>query len=231
MVEIVAEISGNHGGDLGKALGLIVEAAACGCDYVKFQLYHPKDMPDYLEYWEMYEKLSVPDEWLPEMFLQAHQCHIGLFASVFSVRAAKELLKYDVPYIKFASPKSTELPVETYYNILKIVPADAEIIASADNADFYAAVPKVLYCPEGHPPTINTENFSEFRRGNYWGFSDHTKGIRTPMAFIRAGAQMIEKHFKLEYDHLTYEKLPVDNSFSADPNTMKLLCRLAHNYR
>ncbi len=221
MVEIVAEISGNHGGNIKKATVLIYEAALCGCDYVKFQYYRPADMPDYKENKEMYEKLSVPDDWLPDLFNTAKDCSIGLFASVFSVRAVKEILKYDVPYVKLASPESTLLAPETYDAILDVVPPDVEIIWSGREQ-----LPgrKVLYCPEGHPPTITWGDFSEFRTGNYFGLSDHTPGIRTPLAFIRAGAEMIEKHFKLEGDDDC-----VDAAFSADSETMKLLCKLAHN--
>ena len=224
MIEIVAEISGNHGGNPNRACDLIYEAAGAGCDYAKFQYYRPEDMPDRHEGDNdaMYRKLMVPDEWLPTLFDCAKWNCIGLFASVFSVRAVHELLKYDVPYIKLASPDSTPLPLETVDAIIDAVPADVEIIASGRHGLDFSFLPKALYCPLGHPPTITEVDFSEFRRHNFWGFSDHTPGVRTPLAFIRAGAEMIEKHLKLDDDC-------VDAAFSADPQTMKLLCRLAHN--
>ncbi len=222
MVEIVAEISGNHGGSLDRALTLIYEATEAGCDYVKFQYYRPEDMPDRFEgdNEAMYRKLTVPDEWLPRMFEMAANCNVGLFASVFSARAAKEILQYDVPYIKIASPDSIVLVEETYDEIVACVPPDVEIIWSGR----HSLGSKTLYCPLGHPPVITWDDFSEFRRSNYWGFSDHTPGIRTPLAFIRAGAQMVEKHFKLTGDNDC-----IDAAFSADSATMRLLCRLARN--
>ncbi len=225
-VTVVAEISGNHGGSLEKAKALICEAAEAGCDYAKFQYYVPEDMPDADEgdNRKMYEKLMVPSRWLPQMFQTARMSSIGLFASVFSVRAVKELLEYDVPYIKIASSDSTSLPLETYMAIAECVPPDVDIIWSGRNQP---GVRKMLYCPLGHPPTITWGDFAEFRLGNYYGFSDHTWGIRTPLAFARAGAEMIEKHFMLESRDLNYrEGAPVDWSFSADPQTMKQLCRL-----
>ena len=222
MVEIVAEISGNHGGSLVKACHLIVQAAAAGCDYAKFQYYRPEDMPDRHigENEKMYQELAVPDYWLPEMFKTAKLHSIGLFASVFSARAAKEILKFDVPYIKIASPASTKLAVETYGEIVACVPPVVEIIWSGKGRA--TGVRKILYCPEGHPPTITWDDFYDFRTGNYWGLSDHTPGIGTPLAFIRAGAEMIEKHLKLD-DNCE------DAAFSADRKTMELLCKLAHN--
>jgi N-acetylneuraminate synthase len=41
---IVAEIGGNHNGDLDLAKKMIKEAAKCGVDAVKFQLYRREDL-------------------------------------------------------------------------------------------------------------------------------------------------------------------------------------------
>lgn len=229
MVEIVSDISGNHGGSLHKARCLITAAALAGCDYAKFQFYRPEDMPDChicsLEHPRspegMYRKLMVPDAWLPELFRTAKMQGIGLFASVFSVRAVHELLKYDVPYIKIASPDSTRLAREVYVGIAKSVPPDVGIIVS-DSGTAVMSSDYQLYCPRGHPPIITADDLRLFSQRNYYGFSDHTPGLRTPLAFIRAGAKMIEKHLKLDDDC-------VDAAFSADPQTMKLLCKLAKN--
>ncbi len=230
MVEIVAEISGNHDGVLSKVLALIWEAQKCGCDYAKFQFYHPLDMPDYLEHQKIYEKLAISDEWLPQMFACAQSVGIGLFASVFSPKGAREILKYDSPYVKIASPDSTRLAPETYRMIVATIPATRVVIVSSDFKDrrdmWYTLGPGEygllrMYCPPGHPPNISRSNLDEFSLHGIEGFSDHTSGIEVPLAFIRRGAQMIEKHFKLNDDC-------IDADFSADPKTMKLLCRLAH---
>jgi len=229
MVEIVAEISGNHGGSLGKAKELIAEAARCGCQYAKFQLYCPDDMPDANV---RYQELMVPDEWLPELFDAARDRHIGLFASVFSVRAVHELLKYDIPYIKIASPDSTRLPMKTYEAIVAATPPDVGLIISSSFKDAHAMWTVLaasrfgfnsrrMYCPPGHPPDISAGNLLDFAQLGITAFSDHTPDIRVPLAFIRAGAQMIEKHFKIDDDC-------IDADFSADPDTMMQLCRTAN---
>lgn len=225
MVEKVAELSGNHGGSLDRMLELIEAAAWAGCDYAKFQFYRPGDMPDRYEGNNdvIYRRLMVPDHWLDPMFTFANKKHIGLFASVFSVRAVETLLKFDAPFIKIASPDSTPLDHETVREIIRLVPADVGIISSCSRA---RAIGNELYCPLGHPPTITQKDFRTFRRGNFYGFSDHTPGIHTPLAFIRAGARMIEKHLKLSSHHDC-----IDKAFSATPDTMKTLCKLAHTYR
>lgn len=229
MVEIVAEISGNHGGDLIKALKLIQWAASAGCQYAKFQYYRPEDMPDRYEGDNdaMYRKLAVPDEWLPDLFYTARRSGIGLFASVFSARAVHELLKYDTPYIKIASPESTRLSLEVYHAIARAVPTDRTLIVSGGARDWDQVTQLTsfpMYCPPGHPPVICENDFRYFtlaRPARRVGFSDHTPGYHTALKFISAGATMVEKHFKIDDDC-------VDAAFSADYDTMRQLSRIAN---
>ncbi len=234
MVEVVAEISGNHGGVLQRALELIYEAAEAGCDYAKFQYYRPEDMPDRHkgDNEAMYRKLMVHDDWLPLMFQCARANSIGLFASVFSVRAVEELLKYDVPYIKIASPDSTELSYAEYKGIGEAVPRHVGLIVSSDsrhaeqmwNYYFWDKAPLRMYCPPGHPQVLLGEDYDFGWHHSINGFSDHSTGISAPLSMIRefpATLKMIEKHLKLDGG--------IDDVFSADPLTMKTLCRLAHN--
>ncbi len=229
---MVAEISGNHGGVKAKMLSMIWEAAVCGCDYAKFQYYRPEDMPDAKEgdNWAMYERLYVHSDWLPDMFECARANSIGLVASVFSVRGAQELLEYDSPFVKIASMDSTPLGKETFMEIVTTVYPKRDLVYSL-NADMSRPhglrTPGFqLACPPGHPPLPLDiwECLRAFDPDYRYGFSDHTPGIETPLRFIRRGAKMVEKHFKLWGDNDC-----VDSSFSADPRTMTTLCRLAHN--
>ncbi len=242
MVEIVAEISGNHGGSLLMARELIRGAAIAGCDYAKFQFYRPLDMPDYEEHREMYEKLHVPSDWLTPLFETARDCGIGLFASVFSARAAREVLQYDTPFIKIASPASTGLCEEIYSDIESVIPRHVGLIVSSDsrhadkmwNWSFWGRPFKRMYCPPGHPQRLIDEDYNFGWHHSIEAFSDHSKGISAPLSMIRefpATLRMIEKHFKLEYDRFQYEHPCVDSAFSADPQTMWTLCKLAHNHR
>ena len=230
MVEIVAELSGNHGGSLSKAMDMIRYAAHCGCDHAKFQFYRPEDMPDRHEGNNdaMYRKLMVPDEWLPDLFAVAHRFEIGLFASVFSVRAVETLLKFDVPYIKIASPSSTLLADDTYRDIIAATPPCVGLIFSTSFFPWARnrarEFDRILFCPYGHPPVITQDEVDYYYRHNFTGFSDHTPGIAAPLMFNRKRFGhdcMIEKHFKIDDDC-------IDAAFSAGDETMALLCKLAH---
>lgn len=225
MALIVAEISGNHDGSLEKAQALIVDAAMAGCDFVKFQYYKPEDMPDADrgDNWNMYERLQVPKSWFPSLFKIAGSHGIGLFASVFSVRAVNELRPFKPPFYKFASLESTRLPEKTYVDMAKAIGGEALILQSCE---FDLGYGHFLYCPEGHPPPNIQEAINYYNPDFYYGVSDHTPDLAFPVGCLMAGARLIEKHFK---GHTFRDDDCVDAAFSADYLTMKTLCRIAHN--
>ncbi len=172
MVEIVAEISGNHSGSIAKMCEMIGVARDCGCDYAKFQFYRPEDMPDRHEGDNdaMYRRLMVPDEWLPDLFRFSKDISIGLFASVFSVRAVETLLKFDVPFFKIASNDSTPLFVGIRDAIEATRPRHIPLIVSNEwGGTFLKNRENILpmICPSGHPPT--EERIREnLRRFDFW---------------------------------------------------------------
>jgi sialic acid synthase SpsE len=224
MTMIIAEISGNHGGDLGKACKLIAAAARCGCDAVKFQLYLPEDLDDPANK-DGYEKYHVPETWLESMFNEARLADIKLFASVFAPWAVEALEPFAPFAYKIASPESTRLPDRTYHELAAAVRrTSAELFVSSGLADLGRMVwfnPDVLfYCKWGYPAELYNGDLQIMRRLR-GGFSDHSAGVEWPLAMIAAGATHIEKHFKLDGDC-------VDAAFSLDPEQMKLLCDLAH---
>ena len=224
-MKIVAEISGNHGGYRDKACELIEVAAKCGCDYAKFQYYHPREMYDH-ENEALYTRLAIPREWLSTLFDAANDCSLGLFASVFSADGVSDLLEFSPPYFKIASPQSTWLPAPVYREIVEMVPASTAIIYSADWRDRERMLDIIqphanlsLFCPPGHPSTVTDGDLYDFCDSGYNGLSDHTSGLGLPLAFAAAGATMIEKHLKLD-DNC------VDAAFSANSHTMAALCEL-----
>lgn len=224
-MKIIADISGNHGGYLEKAEELIREAARCGCDYAKFQYYRPRDMYGSREETELYYRLAVPHDWLEPLFDCANQSNIKLFASVFSVDGIEELLPFNPPFFKFASPLSTWLPQGVYEGMAEATStAGTLILASTDEN----SRPKVqgfspdilLFCPPGHPYTVTDDDLRLFYEdGNYDGFSDHSPGLATPLAFASLGVEFIEKHLKLD-DNC------IDAYFSATPKIMERLCTI-----
>lgn len=121
---VIAELSGNHAGDINKALALIEAAAKAGADAIKLQVYRadtitlssdkedfriPKGQGNkwesYGTLYELYEYAYTPWEWLPQLFAKANELGILLFGSVFDETSVDELEKFKVPAYKIASPE------------------------------------------------------------------------------------------------------------------------------
>lgn len=121
-IYIVAELSGNHGGRLDRALRMIDAAKEAGADAVKIQVYRPDtitldcDKPDfqipannawasYRTLYELYQHAHTPWEWIPALFARARERNIAIFGSVFDETAVDILENHKVPAYKIAAPE------------------------------------------------------------------------------------------------------------------------------
>jgi N-acetylneuraminate synthase/pseudaminic acid synthase len=121
---VIAELSGNHAGDINKAIELIRAAAEAGADAIKLQVYRPDTITlnsnkqdfqipkgqgnkweSYGTLYELYEYAYTPWDWLPILFDEAKRLNVNLFGSVFDETSVDELEKFDVPAYKIASPE------------------------------------------------------------------------------------------------------------------------------
>jgi len=96
MTEIVAEISGSHGGSLYNALRLVRAAADVEADAVKFQCFEPERLAARraarvdvialaggVPLVDLYRRTHTPKDWFPELIRQAESCGLRWFSSVF----------------------------------------------------------------------------------------------------------------------------------------------------
>jgi sialic acid synthase SpsE len=116
MTEIVAEISGNHGGSLDNAFKLIDAAAEAGADAVKFQCFQPERLarrrannPDVLRLaggvplLDLYRKTYTPMFWFPQMAQRAKWNGIEWFSSVFDPNDVRFLEGLECPRYKISA--------------------------------------------------------------------------------------------------------------------------------
>ena len=245
---IVAELSGNHNGEIERAKEIILSAKNCGADAVKIQTYTPDtitinhDSEDFLikeglwkgKYlYDLYKEAHTPWEWHKDLFKYAKKIGITLFSSPFDKTAVDFLEELGNPVYKIASPELIDLEL-----IKKVASTNKPIIFSTGMAsiseisDAITTARKngaqdliVLHCTSAYPAPIEEANLSTIdeiskRFSVLAGLSDHTKGILVPALASVMGACLIEKHFTI-----SRSEGGVDSDFSIEPHELESLVK------
>ena len=222
---VICELSGNHNGDLDRALAMIAAAAATGCDAIKIQTYTADtitmdvDRPEFRirgGLWDgrtlhdLYQEAQTPFEWHAALFERARELGVILFSSPFDETAVDLLDSLGAPAYKIASFEAVDLPLIRYAAakgkplIISTGMANlAEIEAARAAAlDGGAAGVVLLHCVSSYPATFadaNVRTVADMARRfeGLVGLSDHTAGSAASVAAIALGACVIEKHFTL----------------------------------
>lgn len=244
---IVAELSGNHNGDLRQALELVKAAKRAGADAVKLQTYTADTLTIDSEQevfripsgntWEgrtlhdLYREASTPWEWQPELKAAADGLGIELFSTAFDLTSVEFLEQVGVRAYKIASFELVDLEL-----IRAVAKTGKPVIASTGLAtlgEIEEAVQTarqsgcrelaLLECASAYPasPTdyslLTIPHLSQMF-GVPTGLSDHTLGIAVAIAGVAVGARIVEKHLKL-----SDESDGPDAAFSITPSQLAQL--------
>lgn len=243
---IVAEMSGNHNGDIGRARALIKEAKKAGAHAVKLQTYTADtitidhDGPEFVldsGLWsgrrlhELYAEAHTPWEWHPELFRLAEEIGITLFSAPFDNSAIDFLEDLNCPAYKIASPELIDLPLisraaETGKPLIlstgmateEEISEAIEVARSKKTKDVV-----VLHCTSSYPASLSDANLRTIpaiakKHNVNVGLSDHTEGILASIMAVALGACMVEKHFTLKR-----ADGGVDSAFSLETQELKAL--------
>lgn len=238
--EIVAEISCNHLGDLGRAIALIEAAKNSGADAVKFQCWHPDRMVVDRSYnltsgswagrnlYDLYQEAFTPWEWFPTLFGHAKEVGIEMFSSVFDTEALAFLETLGCPRYKIASFEITDLPLIRAVSstgkpiIISTGLASANEVIDAVYATDVGGGITLLKCTSAYPASAESANLATLDDMRLYtdqvGVSDHTLGLVVPIAATALGAKMIEKHLTLSRS----DGGP-DAAFSSEPHEFKAM--------
>ena len=233
---IVAEMSCNHGGSLGKAYRIIEAAAKAGCDAIKLQTWRTMTMDKTLlpnGPWagkllvDLYEECRTPWEWHESLFRKAKDCGIECFSTPFDVESVDFLESLGVKRYKVASFEITDHHLIKYIAdkgkpvILSTGASRREEVLAALNGPLRGARVTTLACSSKYPATAKDIFLRVYSAS--WGFSDHTLGVGCAAAACAKGADMIEKHLTLSRSDPT-----PDAGFSIEPDEMRqfvIACR------
>ncbi|MBO0828358.1 MAG: pseudaminic acid synthase [Streptosporangiales bacterium] len=247
---IVAELSGNHDGDLSRALDIVRAAADAGVEAVKLQTYTADTitvdadgplfrLSDDHELWggrnlyQLYHEAHTPWEWHEPIFELARDLGLVAFSAPFDPTAVEFLEKLDVPAYKVASSEIVDLPlvaamaatgkplvISTGMASLAEIDAAVRTARGAGNEQLV-----VLACTASYPAPPDASNLRTIpvladALDVYAGLSDHTLGIGAAVASVALGATLIEKHVTL-----SREGGGVDSAFSLEPAELAALRR------
>ncbi|MCB4207753.1 pseudaminic acid synthase [Arthrobacter sp. UM1] len=245
---IIAEVSGNHNGDLQRALDIIDMVAEQGAQAVKFQTYTADTItidskkPAFMiseghELWggqnlyQLYTEAHTPWDWHEAMFERARSKGLIPFSSPFDATAVDLLESLDADLYKIASLEIGDLPL-----LRRVAQTGKPVILSngaASITDIDRAVQTiraegndqivVLACTSSYPASPAESNLRTIpvMRDAFdvqVGLSDHTMGIGAAVAAVALGATVIEKHVTL-----SRADGGVDSDFSLEPHELKSL--------
>ena len=252
---VVAELSGNHGGGLDKALKLVSAAKEAGADAIKLQTYRPDTITvkgtdgrfklktglwkgKFLH--ELYEQAMTPWEWHPLIAKEARNLGMICFSSPFDESAVDFLEESMQPALyKVASFEMNHFPLlerigKTEKPVLASVGvSESQEIFNALKVLRGAGCPEVilLHCVSEYPakPSDFCLRRMPLLESDYkvkFGLSDHSLGHLVAVAATALGARVIEKHLCLDRDESS-----IDGAFSMLPQEFAELVsavRLTH---
>jgi len=243
-------MSGNHNGELDRALDIVDAAADSGAQAVKLQTYRADtitidvDGPRFRirdghglwggrSLYELYEQAHTPWEWHEPLFERARKRGLVPFSSPFDPTAVDLLESLDAQVYKVASAEIVDLP------LIRLIAATGKpMVMSTGMAtlgEIDAAVQAargagcrelvLLACTASYPAEPEDANLHTIPAlveafGVPVGLSDHTHGVGVAIASVALGACAIEKHATLRR-----EDGGVDSDFSLEPDELATLCR------
>lgn len=252
----IAEMSGNHNGDLDRALRIVDAVATAGAQALKIQTYTAdtltidSDEPAFRvksdhalwgdrNLYSLYQEAHTPWEWHSEIFARAKGRGLIPFSTPFDPTSIEFLEDLGVELYKTASAEIVDIPL-----MREIARTGKPVIVSTGMAtlsEIDAAVSAMrdagcsqlvlLACTAAYPAVPEEARLGNIRALQEAfdvpvGLSDHTLGIGVAVAAAALGAVVIEKHMTLDR-----ESGGVDADFSLSPSEMADLVVAAEQAR
>ncbi|MGE3539052.1 MAG: N-acetylneuraminate synthase family protein [Candidatus Tectimicrobiota bacterium] len=214
---VVAEIGINHEGDIQKALRMVDDAHAAGCECVKFQCHIIEDemIPNNVvpgnasdSIWDIMARcaLTEEDEYRLKDYVEAKG--MIYLCTPFSRAAAERLENMGVWGYKIGSGECNNYPLVQHIAsygkpvILSTGMNDVRTIAPAVDILRQAQVPfALLHCTSMYPTPYDKvrlgaiQTLADCFPDAVLGLSDHSLGNYTCFAAVGLGARILEKHF------------------------------------
>lgn len=214
---VIAEIGINHEGDFQKAIRMVDDAAAAGCECVKFQSHVIEDemIPNDVvpgnateSIWDIMKRCALTEAEEVELKRYVEAKGMIYLCTPFSRAAAVRLERLGVAAYKIGSGECNNYPLIKHIAaygkpvILSTGMNDLESVAPAVEILREAEIPFVLmHCTSMYPTPHHKVRLgalpamAERFPDAVLGLSDHSMGNYTCFAAVALGARILEKHF------------------------------------
>ena len=211
---IIAEIGINHRGDINIAKKLIDSAVRSGVDAVKFQTYitEQRAPKGNSEVFKILKDLELPFEAFKELKDYASKYDVDFFSTPFDKESVDYLESIGTDLYKIAS-----FDIVNHQLLREVAKTGKPVIMSVGMSnldeieDAYNILKEgtnsiaILHCISSYPTIEKDSNLSNIYKIQKQydciiGQSDHTNDIKVPIYAAAAGAQILEKHFKIDDD-------------------------------
>lgn len=240
----VAEMSGNHLHDYGRAVEIIHAAKEAGADAIKLQTYTADSLSvdcdkeyfqihgglwDGMTEYQLYQEACTPWEWQPKLQEVAESLGLLCFSSPFDHAAVDFMEKHKMPAYKIASYEINDIPLIRKAAAMHKPVIFATGVAHGEDIERALQVCReegneeiiLLKCVSAYPTPYEEIhlNMIPTLAKTYdclVGLSDHSMGSVVPVASISLGVKMVEKHLTLR----RADGGP-DGAFSMEPQEFK----------
>lgn len=214
---VIAEIGINHEGDIDKAMRMIDDARAAGCECVKFQSHVIADemIPNDVvpgnateSIWDIMSRCAFDEEQERAIQQYVHSKGMIYLCTPFSRAAADRLRGMDLPAYKIGSGECNNYPLIRHvaaFGKPVILSTGMNDVAGIDPAVRIlreAGVPfALMHCTSMYPTPYDKvrlgalQVLAERYPDAVIGLSDHSIGPYTSFAAVALGASILEKHF------------------------------------
>ncbi len=221
----VAEMSGNHLKDYGRAVEIIHAAKEAGADAVKLQTYTADSLSldcdneyfqihgglwDGMTEYKLYEEASTPWEWQPKLKELAESLGMECFSSPFDATSVEFMKDCNMPAYKIASYEINDIPLIRKIAALHKPVILATGIAHLEDIERALRVCReegneevmLLKCVSAYPTPYEDINLAMILTLTetfdcLTGLSDHSMGSAVAAGAVPLGIRMVEKHLTL----------------------------------
>jgi sialic acid synthase SpsE len=214
---VIAEIGINHEGDINKAIRMVDDALAAGCECVKFQSHVVND--------EMIPNDVVPGNTTETIWDIMVRCALSESEEIRLKEyvESKGMIYLCTPFSRAAAERLHEMGVNAYkigsgecnnYPLIKLIASYGKpVILSTGMNDIASVIPAVeiiraakipyalMHCTSMYPTPYDKVRLGALQElsGQFpdavIGLSDHSIGNYTCFAAVALGARILEKHF------------------------------------